>query len=291
MASKIFISYRRDDVAGHAGRLYDHLVERFGEGSVFMDIDTVPPGEEFDGYIDEILRDCYLCIVVIGQRWSPEHLHTADDWVRREIIIAFQREVRVIPALFDGARLPNTANLPPELSQLTRCQTYDFGAGRNFKRLVSDLLTNVDRAIKEAEERKRKNVREALSGFALRPYQYPFWVLFVCALVWLAVFASLSWVPVQVHALASLWKAEAAASKGDQLTAMFQLRRALKEVPSSRTTRIKLAKALFSISPEEASEEAMTLLEGMRLNKSEWSELITVMPAKYREQFHEVKSP
>jgi len=70
MANRIFISYRRDDASGQAGRLYDHLVERFGENSVFMDIDTIPPGEEFDSYIDDALRDCYMCIVVIGQRWS-----------------------------------------------------------------------------------------------------------------------------------------------------------------------------------------------------------------------------
>jgi hypothetical protein len=31
----IFISYRRDESEGHAGRLYDDLVRRFGEGSVF----------------------------------------------------------------------------------------------------------------------------------------------------------------------------------------------------------------------------------------------------------------
>jgi hypothetical protein len=31
MASKIFISYRRDDSAGTAGRLHDRLAEAFGE--------------------------------------------------------------------------------------------------------------------------------------------------------------------------------------------------------------------------------------------------------------------
>ncbi len=31
---KIFISYRRNDSAAHAGRLYDHLMDRFGQGQV-----------------------------------------------------------------------------------------------------------------------------------------------------------------------------------------------------------------------------------------------------------------
>jgi len=38
--SRIFISYRRDDSAGYAGRLYDRLSERFGQGKILMDIDT-----------------------------------------------------------------------------------------------------------------------------------------------------------------------------------------------------------------------------------------------------------
>jgi len=34
----IFISYRRDDSAGHAGRLSDGRAERVGAGDVFMDL-------------------------------------------------------------------------------------------------------------------------------------------------------------------------------------------------------------------------------------------------------------
>ncbi len=41
---KIFISYRRNDSAGHAGRLCDHLTGHFGHGQVFMDVDTIRPG-------------------------------------------------------------------------------------------------------------------------------------------------------------------------------------------------------------------------------------------------------
>ncbi len=41
---KIFISYRRDDSGGRAGRLYDHLIAHFGQGQVFMDVDTIRPG-------------------------------------------------------------------------------------------------------------------------------------------------------------------------------------------------------------------------------------------------------
>ncbi|HYU58322.1 MAG TPA: TIR domain-containing protein, partial [Actinomycetota bacterium] len=55
---RIFINYRRDDTAGHAGRLYDSLVEEFGDGSVFMDIDTIDPGEDFVEVIHEGVGSC-----------------------------------------------------------------------------------------------------------------------------------------------------------------------------------------------------------------------------------------
>ena len=288
MANRIFISYRRDDASGQAGRLYDHLVERFGENSVFMDVDTIPPGEEFDGYIDDILRDCYMCIVVIGQRWSIERLHDDGDFVRREIAAAFAHGVRVIPALFDGAKLPDVQKLPPEIAELVRCEAYDFGTGRSFRSQVTEFLAQVDRAIREAKQRQRERSREALRGVALRRHQYPIWVLFVCALIALAVFTSLTWGPTQLRALATIWKAEAAQSNDDNLAAISQFRSALSLVPTSERAKVGLATALFSTHSQEAAQEAMTLLQGVTLYGSEWDQLVKVMPAEYQALF-EVK--
>ncbi len=44
---RIFISYRRNDSASNAGRIYDHLINHFGQGQVFMDVDTIRPGVDF----------------------------------------------------------------------------------------------------------------------------------------------------------------------------------------------------------------------------------------------------
>ena len=43
----IFISYRRSDSEGEAGRLYDDLVELFGDRSVFMDVAAITAGRDF----------------------------------------------------------------------------------------------------------------------------------------------------------------------------------------------------------------------------------------------------
>ena len=255
-----------------------------------MDVDTIPPGEEFDGYIDDILRDCYMCIVVIGQRWSTERLHADGDFVRREIAIAFARKVRVIPALFDGAKMPEAEKLPAEITDLARCEAYDFGAGRTFRRQVTELLAQVDRAIEEAKQRQRERNREAFRGIALRPHQYPIWVLFVCALIALAVFASLTWVPTQVRALANLRRAEAAQSKGDNLTAISQFRAALSQVATSRDAKIGLATALFASNSKEAAMEAMNVLPET-LDQSEMDQLKKVMPAEYQALFKKQEKP
>ena len=47
MSAKIFISYRRDDSAGHAGRVTDRLEREFGRDLLFMDVDAIPLGTNF----------------------------------------------------------------------------------------------------------------------------------------------------------------------------------------------------------------------------------------------------
>jgi hypothetical protein len=54
---RYFISYRRDDVPGHTGRLYDNLVREFGEDRIFMDVSRMSPGEDFVDNLDVALRE------------------------------------------------------------------------------------------------------------------------------------------------------------------------------------------------------------------------------------------
>ena len=53
--AKIFLSYRRQDSAGVAGRIYDRLRAHFGPDSVFMDVDYVPFGVDFQEHIESVL--------------------------------------------------------------------------------------------------------------------------------------------------------------------------------------------------------------------------------------------
>ena len=123
--SGIFISYRRDDSAGFAGRLYDRLAERFGAARVFMDIDAIAPGHEFATDIEKALSDCKACIVLIGRDWltitdenGRRRLDDPTDFVRLEVATAIRRGIAVFPVLVDKAKPPSSAALPDEIRPL-----------------------------------------------------------------------------------------------------------------------------------------------------------------------------
>jgi hypothetical protein len=66
MAAKIFISYRRDDAAALAGRVYDRLEREFGRDTVFMDVDAIRLGVNFVKVIDEEVAKCDALLAIIG---------------------------------------------------------------------------------------------------------------------------------------------------------------------------------------------------------------------------------
>lgn len=120
----IFISYRRDDSEGHAGRLAEDLAERFGRDAVFFDVDTIAPGEDFRRAIDDNVARCGVLLAVIGPRWleaaagGTRRLDDPGDFVRLEIAAALRRKIPVVPVLVQGAKMPQAAVLPADLSEL-----------------------------------------------------------------------------------------------------------------------------------------------------------------------------
>lgn len=133
---QVFISYRRDDSAAYAGRIYDAMVGRFGEDNVFMDVE-MPPGVDFVERIDAVVSDCAALIVVIGPNWAgigddaQPRLHDETDFVRHEVAAALRRnDVTVIPALVGGAAMPPASKLPDDLRPLARRNALELSDGR-----------------------------------------------------------------------------------------------------------------------------------------------------------------
>src|SRR5256885_1019645 len=140
----VFISYRRLDTAGEASHLADDLVERFGRSSVFIDIDSISAGADFEARIGEALDTCQVALVLIGDRWLtvelPDGSRRIDDeadYVRKEIAAALERDdVTVVPVLVEGAEMPPAGELPSDISRLPKLNAlelsnkrwrYDFG--------------------------------------------------------------------------------------------------------------------------------------------------------------------
>jgi hypothetical protein len=123
---KIFINYRRDESAGYAGRLFDHLAARFGGRNVFMDIDTIEPGQDFRKVVHDAVGTCDVVLVLIGKHWlnvpddqGRRRLDDPKDWVRVEIATALANQrVRVIPVLVRDARMPDPEDLPEDVRDL-----------------------------------------------------------------------------------------------------------------------------------------------------------------------------
>jgi hypothetical protein len=146
---RVFITYRREETAAHAGRLYDAMVARFGEANVFMDVDMAP-GVDFVERITEAVAACHVLIVVMGPRWATvedeqgrARLADPEDFVRLEVETALRRpDVTPIPVLVAGARMPNRHDLPPEVQAITRRNALELGDQRwrsDVGRLISTL--------------------------------------------------------------------------------------------------------------------------------------------------------
>jgi len=166
-AGRIFISYRREETAYPAGWLYDRLAARFADDQVFKDVDSIELGDDFVEVISSAVGSCDVLLALIGDRWltitdedGQRRLDDPNDFVRVEIEAALTRNVRVIPILVEGARMPRAAQLPPSLARLVRRQAlelhparFDFDTGR-LLRVLERTLAEVRAAQQDAVSTK-----------------------------------------------------------------------------------------------------------------------------------------
>jgi hypothetical protein len=156
MAAKVFISYRRDDSAGYAGRVRDRLERELGRDLLFMDVDAIPLGTNFTKVLHEEVAKCGVLLAVIGPNWPDardEHgnrrLDDPNDFVRIEVAAALQRDIPVIPLLLDGARIPKANQLPEDLKELASRNGLEIRHASfhdDMNRLIRGLKGPVDQA-------------------------------------------------------------------------------------------------------------------------------------------------
>ena len=203
--SGIFISYRRDDSAGHAGRLFDKLSENFGAEQIFMDIDTIDPGHDFIEVIDRALDSSKVVIALIGRRWTTatdsagrRRLDSEQDFVRMEVARSLESGLRVIPVLVQGATMPSPNELPADLQPLTRRHAielsdvrWQYDVGRLTKAIEESLgrpggATTADEASRGGGRSSGRRAKSGLAG--LRGIPLAVAAVLLVALIGIAAF-------------------------------------------------------------------------------------------------------
>ena len=157
---EIFLSYRRADAAGTAGRLFDRLSQHFGAGQVFRDIDSIEAGDNFEQSIRDGLRTATAVLIVIGPRWldlrrddGTRRLDDPLDYVRREVELALDSEAIVIPVLIENAVLPAAEMLPASIRELTKRNAVELSLPR-WENDLEDFIRRLEvRGIPVAEPR------------------------------------------------------------------------------------------------------------------------------------------
>ncbi|MFA7242986.1 MAG: TIR domain-containing protein [Sulfuricellaceae bacterium] len=160
-STQIFISYRRSDSGGHAGRLWDKLRQCTRKGALFYDKGEIDSGDDFPQAISRAVLEARAVLVLIGPDWAArenlDRLHEKDgkkDFVRREVALALTRHAaggsvatEVIPVLLgDGAAMPEAAKLPADLASLVTLNALVFTGNdadwqNQFARLLKRLKT------------------------------------------------------------------------------------------------------------------------------------------------------
>lgn len=209
-SANIFINYRREDSAGHAGRLFDALSDHFA-GRLFMDVDTLEPGVDFVEAIEQAVGSCEVLIVVIGRDWlnikdkaGCRRLDDPADFVRLEVESALVRRIRVIPVLVQDAPMPSAEELPPSLAKLARRNAIELSDAR-WAYDVDRLARTIQEILKEnpaggpspaAAPEKVTPPPAPVAPVAAKATDSRVWLLSLAALVLVAagVLASLAWV-------------------------------------------------------------------------------------------------
>lgn len=138
----IFISYRRNDSLEVATHLKNKLSERFGDHEVFLDMESIRSGEDWDATIRSQVASCKVLIVLIGNNWQSQRLQDNSDYVRLEIKVALDNGAFIIPLLVNNAIMPMPDNLPQDILPLLKHQASIYSTETQVS--LNKLITAID---------------------------------------------------------------------------------------------------------------------------------------------------
>jgi len=149
----VFISYRRSDSQDLAGRIADHLETVDEIDRVFIDVRGIARGEEFEAITDAILVRSDVCMVLIGSNWQgprdsgKPRIFDDADFVRGEVRLALNKDIRLLPVLVNGATMPAADSLPDDIARLPKINAAPLdhvSFDQDIDALVSTMIRDPD---------------------------------------------------------------------------------------------------------------------------------------------------
>lgn len=165
--AQIFISYRRAESQDFVYRLRDHLLPHCEE--VFVDVHSIPPGENFRKVLEEAVKSSDLVLAVIGKTWSTGGQASAgvtdpQDYVRAELEAALENNVVILPILVQGASMPTSESLPESLGSLPELHALEVGLPPGFERDVDRIIARINEVADVYIRRTVRRHKQLTSG-------------------------------------------------------------------------------------------------------------------------------
>jgi hypothetical protein len=158
---KIFISYRRDDSTHITERIYDRLIREYGNDEIFKDVDSIPHGYDFRHVIRDAVESCDIVLAVIGKEWltvtddsGNKRIENEYDFVRMELDISLERNIRVIPILVDNAQMPKKDELPFSLESLSFRNSLNVRSDPDFNNDISRLIKSLNLSTNDTNKKE-----------------------------------------------------------------------------------------------------------------------------------------
>jgi hypothetical protein len=152
----VFINYRVVDNPLGAAGIHDALATRFGADKIFRDCVSLEAGAKYPTAIREVLEGSDVLVAIVGPRWltlvddttGTRLIDRDQDWVRRELVWAHDRDIPIVPVLLTNtptdATQPMPDDLPSDLRWFAYLQTFPFSQrtfGADLTRLAARLTT------------------------------------------------------------------------------------------------------------------------------------------------------
>jgi tetratricopeptide (TPR) repeat protein len=145
----IFLSYRRADARFPATFLASRLKDIYGNDSVFIDFDDLPPGHPWPHHLETQLDMRRVVLVLVGKDWNTPRLRDPDDWVRREVCTGIRTGKTVLVVRLEDVALPSKADLPAdcELPKLHDLQNLPLRAMADYAADFARLCRTLEREL------------------------------------------------------------------------------------------------------------------------------------------------